>query len=236
MSLFNVQKLAHCVSREPDTWNDKSDECLHGRCISDAGPGCQARYKETLGLFFEAVNMQAKARDADAIPDLELYIDVRRDTSGCKPCWALIEYALGIDLPDFVASDPVIMSLNQYTNDLVTWSSDTFSYNVEQARGDTHNMIVILMVYHGHSLQSAMDYVGDLCKQTIDGFNENKKITSWGEEVDKMVKAYVQGLQDWIVGSLHWSFMTTRYFGADGQQVKEKRHMKLLPVNESAKW
>ncbi|KAG6859420.1 Alpha-muurolene synthase, partial [Blastosporella zonata] len=60
------------------------------RCIVDAGPGPQARFKETLELFFEAVNIQARSRDAGEIPDLETYIDVRRDTSGCKPCWALI--------------------------------------------------------------------------------------------------------------------------------------------------
>lgn len=62
-------------------------------------------------------------------------------------------------------------------------------------------MIVILMVYHGHTLQSAVDYVGYLCKETIDGFNETrKKIPSWNPEVDDMVARYVQGLQDWIVG------------------------------------
>lgn len=55
------------------------------RCIVDAGPGCQARFKETLELFFEAVNIQAHARDDDVIPDLESYIDVRRDTSGLSP-------------------------------------------------------------------------------------------------------------------------------------------------------
>jgi hypothetical protein len=92
-------------------------------------------------------------------------------------------------------------ALNQGTNDLVTWSNDIFSYNVEQSRGDTHNMIVILMLYHGHTLQSAVDYVGDLCAQTIDTFCENKKkLPSWGPEVDEMVAKYVQGLQDWIVG------------------------------------
>lgn len=78
---------------------------------------------------------------------------------------------------------------------------DIFSYNVEQARGDTHNMIVILMKYHGHSLQSAMDYAGSLCAQTIDTFTENKKrVPSWGPQVDDMVARYVHGLQDWIVG------------------------------------
>jgi hypothetical protein len=52
------------------------------RCIPDAGPGVQSRFKETLELFFEAVNIQARARDEGIVPDLESYIDVRRDTSG----------------------------------------------------------------------------------------------------------------------------------------------------------
>jgi hypothetical protein len=37
--------------------------------------------------------------------------------------YLLVRYALGIDLPDFVAEDPVIEALNQYANDLVTWSN-----------------------------------------------------------------------------------------------------------------
>jgi len=32
-------------------------------------------------------------------------------------------YAVGIDLPDYVAEHPVIEALGQYTNDLVTWSN-----------------------------------------------------------------------------------------------------------------
>ncbi len=35
-----------------------------------------------MALFFEAVNIQARARDQGVVPDLESYIDVRRDTSG----------------------------------------------------------------------------------------------------------------------------------------------------------
>lgn len=33
-------------------------------------------------MFFESVNLQAKARDQNVVPDLESYIDIRRDTSG----------------------------------------------------------------------------------------------------------------------------------------------------------
>jgi len=127
---------------------------------------------------------------------------------------------------------------------------DIFSYNVEQSRGDTHNMIVILMHYHGLTLQEAIDYVGNLCEATINAFMENKeRLPSWGAEIDQMVANYVQGLQDWIVGyvtssfpslylcltgflsrSLHWSFQTRRYFGSEGTEIKKHRIVKLLPV------
>jgi hypothetical protein len=62
-------------------------------------------------------------------------------------------------------------------------------------------MIVILMKYHGHSLQSAIDHVGKLCADTITNFEQSKGcVPSWGPEINDMVKGYIQGLQDWIVG------------------------------------
>ncbi|KAF7363995.1 Terpene cyclase [Mycena sanguinolenta] len=194
------------------------------RCIPDAGAGPQARFKETLGMFFEAVNMEAYMRDTNCIPDIESYIAIRRDTSGCYPCWAMIEYALDIELPDFVAEDPVIKALERSTNDLVTWSNDIFSYNVEQSRGDTQNMIIILMKYHGYTLQSAVDYVGELCRSTIETFQRDRvSVPYWGPEIQEMVERYVQGLESWMVGSLHWSFKTERYFGKSAADVKNTR-------------
>ena len=67
------------------------------------------------------------------------------------------------------------------------------------------------MTYHGHTLQSAVDYIGDLCEQHMNTFAANKKqIPSWGPEIDSMVVGYVQGLQDWIVGYVHSLLFTLR--------------------------
>ncbi|TFY74596.1 hypothetical protein EWM64_g9415 [Hericium alpestre] len=205
------------------------------RCIRDARPGVQARFKESMRLFFDAVERQARDRAAGDVPDLESYIEVRRDTSGCKPVFDLIEYSLGFELPAEVITHPVVVALNQGANDLVTWSNDIFSYNKEQARDDTHNMVAIFMQHDGLSLQEAIDRVGELCKDTIDGFVENQaRLPSWGPEVDAMVQGYVRGLQDWIVGSLHWSFMTTRYFGDAGAEVKKGRTVAVAELELTA--
>ncbi|KAF8635373.1 hypothetical protein AX15_000378 [Amanita polypyramis BW_CC] len=203
---------------------------FYKRISLTASPGTQQRFLETFDFFFQSVTQQAADRASGIIPDLESYIALRRDTSGCKPCWALIEYANNLHLPDEVMDHPIVRSLGEATNDVVTWSNDIFSYNVEQSKGDTHNMISVVMKERGLDLQSAVDFVGDMCKQSIDRFNkERAELPCWGPDVDQEVTIYVQGLADWIVGSLHWSFETERYFGKNGREAKKTRVVKLLP-------
>jgi hypothetical protein len=94
-----------------------------------------------------------------------------------------------------------------------------------------HNMIDVIMNERGLDLQSAVDFVGDLCKKSIDRFIEDRKnIPSWGAKIDRDVGVYVGGLADWIVGSLHWSFESERYFGKEGLDIKASRVVNLLSV------
>ncbi|KAF8811257.1 terpenoid synthase [Phlegmacium glaucopus] len=194
-----------------------------GRCIPDCGPGAQACFKEALESWFGALNNEIRARDQGTVPDFGSYVRIRRHTSGCNPCFALIElanfihvmttsklslsqlrYTLDIDLPDFVFDHPVMQALNQATNNFATWSNDIFSAHV--------------------------DHVGELCMQSIDTFCANKKLPSWSPEIDDMVARYVRGLENWIVGTLHWSFQSYRYFASEGLEVKRHRVVTLLPL------
>lgn len=95
--------------------------------LPTASSGTSRRFIETMDLFFQAVHVQAIDRAKGVVPDLESYISLRRDTSGCKPCWALIEYANNLDIPDEVMEHPIIQSLGEAANDLVTWSNASTS-------------------------------------------------------------------------------------------------------------
>ena len=91
------------------------------------------------------------------------------------------------------------------------------------------------MNYDGLNLQQAVDRIGEMCKQTIETFVENQaRVPSWGDDIDKDVKLYVNGMQEWIAGSLHWSFITRRYFGDNGGTVKATRIVELLPQIKKA--
>jgi len=227
-----------CISAFRDPINFQTEKLAAKMCKSyfsrfmqTAGPGCTERFIRTMDLFFIAVAKQADDRAKGHTLDLESYITVRRDTIGCKPCFALIEYVAQIDLPDDVVSHPVIKAMEEATNDVITLSNDILSYNVEQSCGDgMHNMIAVLMEEQGLDLQSAVDYIGQLCKDNIQRFEDNRAILpSWGEEIDRQVAIYIDGLQNWIVGPLHWSFDSNRYFGMDGHAIKQNRIVKLLP-------
>ena len=76
-----------------------------------------------MNMFFEAVQQQALCRAGGIVPDFDTYIEMRRETSGCKPVFDLIEYSLDLELPDAVVEHPVIVALNNGANDLVTWSN-----------------------------------------------------------------------------------------------------------------
>ena len=94
-------------------------------------------------------------------------------------------------------------------------------------------MIPVVMNEFGYDLQTAVDFVGKLCKQSIDRFiSDRAQLPSWGPEIDRQVDIYVDGLADWIVGSLHWSFESERYFGKTGREVKNTRVINLLPRRE----
>lgn len=93
------------------------------RMQETAGPGCQQRLMSTLDTYFQAIMQQADDRGSENIPELEEYILLRRDTSGCKTGFAFIEYAARIDLPDDVVEHPIIKALADATNDLVSWAN-----------------------------------------------------------------------------------------------------------------
>lgn len=96
-------------------------------------------------------------------------------------------------------------------------------------------MVVVVMHELGLPMQEAIDFVGSLCMQTFERFVADKRrLPSWGTRIDKDVSVYVQGLEDWIAGNLHWTFETERYFGTTGLDVKAKRVVDLLPCRPRA--
>ncbi|KAF8507833.1 terpenoid synthase [Hysterangium stoloniferum] len=185
-----------------------------GRCIADMAPSVQARFCENMNAFLKSLEAESKSRGDDSLPSIAEFMSLRRDNGGCRPSFDLLEYSFGIELPDFVMDDPSITLLSDCANDFIALTNDIFSYNVEQSRGDTYNVVVIVMKSFKLDLQGAVDHIGNMCRETLELFQATKaSLPSWNVEVDKDVALYIKGLEDWMSGSLHWSlFVSERYF------------------------
>ncbi|PCH42360.1 terpenoid synthase [Wolfiporia cocos MD-104 SS10] len=226
-----METLYHPDTYESSSVAARTAKSWWTRMLKTVGPNCRQRFVQTLGLYFKAIMQQAADRASKSVPELEAYISLRRNTSGCKTGFALIEYAAGIDLPNEVVEHPVVQGLLDATNDCVSWANDILSYNREQSRGDSHNLVPVIMQTLGLDRQAAVDYAGDLCNKTVERFLAGKaQLPSWGPEVDAAVQQYVQGLEDWIIANAEWSFMTERYFGKDGPKIRKTLQVPLLPV------
>ncbi|KAG2129186.1 isoprenoid synthase domain-containing protein [Suillus bovinus] len=210
-NVVDVRKTREsCISALRDPINFDAEQLGAKMCKSrfreTAGAGCIERFIHASELFFAAVAKQVDDRSKG-------------------------EYLELISLTE-VISHPVVVALQDATNDHMVWSNDIFSYNMEQSRGDVHwhNMVAVLMHERGLDLQGAIDYAGQMCQDAIQRFEYNRAmLPSWGAEVDRQVDIYVQGLQNIIVGPLHWQSKSARYFGKDGHAVKWDRVVKLLP-------
>ncbi|KAG9313630.1 terpenoid synthase [Chiua virens] len=234
-SIENVAEVVMNSLHQPYTYHSpgrlsRMTTDIGGRIIQTASPGTVQRFLEGMDLFFRAVQQQARDRASGILPSVETYVALRRDTSGCKPCVALIEYAHHLHIPDDVMGHPILQRLTEGANDVVTWVNDIVSYDVEQSKGHTHNLINIVMQEHGLTVQDAINMTGDFCDRAMDQFLlDRANLPSWGPVIDAEVRVYVSGLEDWMVGSLHWSYETERYFGKAGQRIKKTGILTLRP-------
>ncbi|KAI0354460.1 terpenoid synthase [Trametes cingulata] len=181
----------------------------------------QKRFQRHLAAFRYGRALLAQDAAEGIIPDLESYISLRRDACGVKMFLDLIMYAGGLHVPQHVYDHPVLRRLRQDAADIIAWSTDVAAY---AQRPHSSNIIAVLMHERQYTAQAGADLAGNLVKDTIMNFLTNETslpaLPALGERDADDVRAYVQGLRDCVVGTLHWLYETDRYFGETAEDVR----------------
>ncbi|KAG8777125.1 hypothetical protein FRC12_000539 [Ceratobasidium sp. 428] len=224
--------------RNPDVAQPKLKvvAALHhffNRMRANSSPRTIHRFVEAADFFTQAVLRQTVNRSIDYVPTIEEYIKVRQDTSSTKMFYSVLEYSLGFDLPDEVHNDPILTELKVAGNDIVNWINDVYSFPVEYARGDTHNLVFVVMWNERLDLEGAISYVDQLTRKRLQEYVDAKaQLPSFGSKLDPQVAQYVQGLEYSFQGFNEWQFLTPRYFGADAGKVNETGIMDITALKK----
>ena len=108
---------------------------------------------------------------------------------------------------------------------------DLYSFNMERSREiDAANVITILMVHEGYTLQKAIDHIGEtftgLVQRLLDA---RHNFPRFGPGIDQGMSKYIDAIEMWVAGYLDWSFASKRYFGRESEEVRKTRIVKLYP-------
>ena len=199
--------------------------------------------------YTKSIILEAEDRVAGHQRTVNDYLILRRDTCGAKPTFSF--FGLGLNIPDEVFDNPLMISLIENATDLIAitnvshliyipwWNAtshlhllkDMHSYRLELSRGlEVHNIITAIMEEYHIDLQQALYWLSGYASKTISNFLTTiRALPSWGEKVDRAVMVYIDRVARCVRGYDAWSYETNRYYGNDGLKVRECRKITLLP-------
>ncbi|KAF9458119.1 isoprenoid synthase domain-containing protein [Collybia nuda] len=183
---------------------------------------------------------------------IEKFLERRSSDVAMSICMVLLE--MNVDIPQRVWEHPILETVRSLMCHIVSLDNvrmlcsttlfqngsnrqnvqDMFSYNREQANGDYHNFIHVVMSNQQLNLEEAYKWANqrhqDLQKKYMETL---ARMPSWGAEIDAQVEKYIGGLGRMISGNVKYSISCLRY--ADGRKEvgdRDNRVFELLPSSK----
>ncbi|KAK6977226.1 terpene cyclase [Favolaschia claudopus] len=163
--------------------------------------------------YAKAVTAQAEDREANTIRTLDSYLAIRRQTGGVMCCFTL--HLLCAEVSDEILRDERLQRLEMLGLEMICIGNDILSFNVEYARGDIHNAVVILMHERKLPIQEAIDFVNTLYQEMLDDFCRVaiRDLPVCGSVATRnAIRMYAAGITSWVTANYEWSLDCRRYF------------------------
>jgi hypothetical protein len=176
------------------------------------------RFTTHLAEYFQGCHWEAANRVARRVPSPVVFPAMRRAAGAVIPSLDLIEFAGGYVLPPQVSFHPLYLDLLHAAGDVICWTDDLFTVDKELARGDVHNLVIVLLRHERCSLDRASKRVQGLLEQRLDAFlDAQQQLTASMRSLDithaekAQVRRWLGGLRAWMRGHLDWGLETARY-------------------------
>ncbi|KAK6505688.1 hypothetical protein TWF481_007581 [Arthrobotrys musiformis] len=150
------------------------------------------------------------------------YLAFRRPSSGMGPTCIFAEWSVTEKhkIPCEVVEHPSVEIFRDLVIDIVSIANDIYSSPKDIPNSEGANIISVLL-RQGKTLQEAIDEAGQLVLDRYKVWEQAERdLPSWGEEIDAVVRKLVKAYSDVCWGNMNWSFITSRYMGAEKEQAR----------------
>ncbi|KAJ6542896.1 isoprenoid synthase domain-containing protein, partial [Mycena capillaripes] len=173
------------------------------------------RFIANYDIYFKSVTAEAHDRDHKNTQSLDWYLVLCRETEAVKSSFDLL--LLSCEIPGDILADSSTVRLRRSVSIL----SD-ISFNVEHARSDTHNAVIVVMKEQGLSIQEAMDIVSAWYRDNIEEFCVAMRDLPACSSVTmrNRVKMYFAGIANWVTGNFEWSLRSGRFVSVGEDPVE----------------
>lgn len=169
-------------------------------------------FRRDVSAYFEAIQWECSNRARQTPPGLDEYLAMRPFTSAVFPCFDLFGIADELCLPIPVHDHPTTQELRFRANNVVSYCNDIFSFEKERKDRDVHNLVILLGIEHGCSLQEAVDYAGEMHNRELASFlSLQARLPLLGHSSTPELIRYANCLGSWIWANLDWSRSSSRY-------------------------
>lgn len=154
------------------------------------------------------------------VPDPVDYLEMRRATFGSDLTLSMCRMGHGPQVPPEVYRSGPVRSLENAAVDYACLLNDVFSYQKEiEFEGEMHNAILVVQNFFGLDYPAALAVVHDLMTQRMQQFqhvaaNELPVLYDdfgLSKEARAVMTGYVEDLENWLSGILHWHREVDRY-------------------------
>lgn len=200
------------------------------RIAPTCAPTWRRRLKAHVANYVDGCVWEADNRLRDRVPSRAVYQAMRMFTSTMYEFWDFIEYAGGFELPDDVVQHPVLVELQRTGNAVASYANDIYSLRKETENQDFHNLVVVLQHAESLSLAAAYARAAAIHDEEVRHFSRlERAVPSFGDDVDRHVAKYVEGMRIWMRANYDWSKVTPRY-AAQGELAAPERAARRVPT------
>lgn len=186
---------------------------LWRRTAPQATPQWRQRFVRHLDVCLTtAVMWEAENWVKGVVPEKDAYIPNRRHTGAIYVCMDFIDVVERLDVPEHIYESPQFTAALDAACNVVCWTNDMYSLEVERSRGEVHNLVFVIQHHRGIGRHEALAEVGEAISAETELFLlEERELLGAFPHQGALLRAYLSGMRSWMRGNLDWSRRTKRY-------------------------